>query len=161
MVAQNCVDSSVSADRKFGYSRSTLMSRTRSIVRFITLVLITASIAVAQNKRVLTTADYDRATKMLAPALNGLVVGGNADATWLPDGRFWYVRTILSGTENVIIDPVKKTREVVATPPAGGQEAGAGGGRGGRGGGGGVRGGGGRGGVTITRKCGPNVTGTS
>src|SRR6185369_2879048 len=110
---------------------------------------------------VLTTADYDRATKMLAPALNGLVVGGTADATWLPDGRFWYVRTTLSGTENVVIDPARKTREVVATPPAGGQNA-AGGGRGGRGGGGGVRGGGGgRGGVTINRKCGPNVTGTS
>jgi dipeptidyl aminopeptidase/acylaminoacyl peptidase len=136
------------------------MTGTRSIVRFLTLVLITTSIAVAQNRRVLTTADYDRATKMLAPALNGLVVGGTADATWLPDGRFWYVRTTLSGTENVVIDPARKTREVVATPPAGGQNA-AGGGRGGRGGGGVRGGGGGRGGVTINRKCGPNVTGTS
>ena len=55
---------------------------------------------------------------------------------------------------------MKKTREVVATPPAGGQprRRGAGGGRGGRGGGGGGRGGG-RGGVAITKTCGPNVTG--
>ncbi len=137
------------------------MTLTRSIARVLTLILVTTSVAAAQNKRVIPTADYDRATKMLAPGLNGLVVGGNADATWLPDGRFWYVRTTLSGTENVIIDPVKKTREVVATPPAGGQGAG-GGGRGGRGaGGGGGRGGNGRGGVTITKKCGPNVTGTS
>jgi len=138
------------------------MTLTRSITRVLTLVLFTTSVAVAQNKRVFTAADYDRATKMLAPNLNGLIVGGNADATWLPDGRFWYVRTTLSGTENVIIDPVKKTREVVTTPPAGGQAAaGAGGGRGGRGGGGGVGARGGRGGVAMTRKCGPNVTGTS
>src|ERR1700741_576679 len=123
----------------------------RSIARVLTLVLMTTSIAVAQNKRVLTTADYDRATKMLAPGLNGLVVGGNAEATWLPDGRFWYVRTTLSGTENVVVDPVRKTREVVATPPPGGQpSAGGAGGRGGRGGGGGGRGGRGSG-VALTK----------
>jgi dipeptidyl aminopeptidase/acylaminoacyl peptidase len=140
------------------------MTLTRSITRILTLVLITTSIAVAQNKRVLTTADYDRAVKMLAPSLNGLVVGGNAEATWMPDGRFWYVRTTLSGTENVVIDPVKKTREVVATPPTGDPSAArGGGGRGARGGGGGTGAGGrgGRGGVTITRTCGPNVTGAA
>ncbi len=132
---------------------------TRSIVRLVVLVSIVTSVAMAQTKRVVTAADYDRAVRMLAPALNGLVVGGTADATWLPDGRFWYVRTTSTGTENVVVDPVKKTREVVATPPAGGQGAPAGGagGRGGRAGGGGGRGG--RGGVAITKTCGPNVTG--
>src|SRR5688572_7987476 len=126
----------------------------RSIARVLVLVLIGTSVALAQNTRVLTTADYDRAVRMLAPALNGLVVGGTATVTWLPDGRFWYLRTTLTGTENVVIDPVKKTREVVATPPAGGQPAG--GGPAGRGGGAGR---GGRGGVSITKTCGPNVTG--
>jgi dipeptidyl-peptidase-4 len=137
------------------------MALTRLITCVLTLTLMTALLAVAQNKRVLTTADYDRATKMLAPNLNGLVVGGNADATWLPDGRFWYVRTTLSGMENVVINPAGKMREVVATPPAGAQGV-TGGGRGGRGGAGGAGGGrGGRGGVAITKTCGPNVTGTS
>ena len=129
---------------------------TRSVVRLVVLVSIVTSVAMAQTRRVVTAADYDRAVRMLAPALNGLVVGGTADATWLPDGRFWYVRTTLTGTENIVVDPVKKTREVVATPPAGGQGAPAGG-RGGRAGGGGGRGG--RGGVAITKTCGPNVTG--
>src|SRR5215467_8430028 len=124
------------------------MTLTRSISCVFIFTSMTALLAVAQNKRVLTTADYDRATKMLAPNLNGLVVGGSVDATWVPDGRFWYVRTTLSGTENVVVDPAGKTREVVATPPAGGQGA-TGGGRGGRGG------------VAITKTCGPNVTGTS
>ena len=129
---------------------------TRSVVRLVVLVSIVTSVAMAQTRRVVTAADYDRAVRMLAPALNGLVVGGTADATWLPDGRFWYVRTTLTGTENIVVDPAKKTREVVATPPAGGQGAPAGG-RGGRAGGGGGRGG--RGGVAITKTCGPNVTG--
>src|SRR5688572_10368508 len=101
---------------------------TRSTTSAFALFLIATSVTVAQNKRVLPAADYDRATKMLAQNLNGLVVGGTADnATWLPDGRFWYARTTLTGTENVVVNPVAKTREVVATPPAGGQSANAGG----------------------------------
>jgi len=137
---------------------------TRAVARVVALALVLgASVVLAQNRRALTTADYDRAVRMLAPSLNGLVVGGTADATWLPDGRFWYVRTTAAGTENVVVDPVKKTTEVVATPPAGGPApGGAAGGRGGRAGGGGAGGrGGGRGGVTITKTCGPNVTGTT
>jgi dipeptidyl aminopeptidase/acylaminoacyl peptidase len=134
---------------------------TRSIARVAVLAVVASSIAFAQapqSRRVLTTADYDRAVRMLAPALNGLVIGGTAQATWLPDGRFWYSRPTLNGTANVVIvDPAKKTREVVGTPPALPPVAAPGAaGRGGRAGGGGR---GGRGGVQITRKCGPNVTG--
>lgn len=131
----------------------------RRLARVLLLVLLGSSVAIAQSaRRAVTAADYDRAVRMLAPALNGLVVGGTVNANWLPDGRFWYVRTTLTGTENVVVDPVKRTREVVATPPAGGQApaAGGAGGRGGRGAGGR---GGGRGGVQITRTCGANVTG--
>jgi len=132
----------------------------RSSVRIFALVLVFTSAALAQNKRALTTADYDRATKMLAPALNGLVVGGTADATWLPDGKFTYVRTTLTGTENIVIDPVAKTRTVVAAPPAGAQNpaVGTGAGRGGRAGGGGA-GRGGRGSLAIPGSCGMDVTG--
>src|SRR6185295_15080900 len=141
------------------HTRSTFMTVTRSIACVSTLILMTTFVSLAQSRRALTAADYDRAAKMLGPSLDGLVVGGNADATWMPDGRFSYVRTTLSGTENVIVDPVRKTREVVATPPPGGQGPAAGG-RGGRGGGGGGRGGRGTG-LAITKKCGPNVTGAA
>ena len=131
----------------------------RPTARVLLLVLLGTSIVVAQAaRRVVTAAEYDRAVRMLAQNLTGLVVGGTVDANWLPDGRFWYVRTTATGTENVVVDPVKKTREVVATPPAGAPPAAGGaGGRGGRGGTGGR--GGGRGGVQITKTCGPNVTG--
>ena len=124
------------------------------------LILVATSVGIAQQKRVVTTADYDRAVKMLAPSLTGLVVGDSVNATWLPDGRLWYARTTATGTENVVIDPVKMSREVVATPPAGGQASPAPGGRGGRGAAGaGGRGGAGRGGIALSKTCGPNVTG--
>jgi len=134
----------------------------RSIVRVAVLAVIASSMAfaqAAQSRRVLTTADYDRAVRMLAPALNGLVIGGTAQVTWMPDGRFWYTRPTTNATGNVVIvDPVKRTRELVGTPPATSTVPDpAGAGRGGRAGGTGGRGG--RGGVAITRKCGPNVTG--
>jgi dipeptidyl aminopeptidase/acylaminoacyl peptidase len=110
-----------------------------------TLLLAAALIAAplaAQTPRTYTAADYDRAARMLAPALNGLVVGGTAQATWLPDERFWYRTTTLNGAVVVVVDPARRTRTqceaTVATCggvtiPAAGAVAGAGG-RGGRGG---------------------------
>ncbi|HEY0873531.1 MAG TPA: DPP IV N-terminal domain-containing protein [Vicinamibacterales bacterium] len=131
------------------------MIRPTTVVLGIALIAATA-VPLAQEQRALTTADYDRAVRMLAPALNGLVLNDTVTANWLPDGRFWYSRDTGSGTENVLIDPVSRTREVVATPPPGGQPSAGARGRGGRGG----RGAGGRGGgLEITRTCGPNVTG--
>ena len=129
----------------------------RSIIIVLGLAVVAAGTVGAQNRRALTAADYDRAVKMLAPGLTGLVVGDTVDATWLPDGRFWYVRTTLTGDENVVIDPMTKTREVVQTPPPGGQPPPQRGGRGGRGQGRG----GDRSGVALSRTCGPNVTGTT
>ena len=132
----------------------------RPISSIAVLVLIVTSVGVAQSNRAITTADYDRAVKMLAPNLNGLVVGDSVSVTWLPDGRFWYARTTLTGTENIVVDPANKTRDTVETPPAGGVAAAPAGGRGGGRGGG--RSGGGRGsGVTLSKTCGPNVTGLS
>src|SRR4029079_5206671 len=87
------------------------------------LVACATGMVAAQNRRALTPADYDRAVKMLAPSLNGLVFGDNVMVNWLPDGRFWYVRTTPNGNENILVDPAAKTREVVATPPEGGQPA--------------------------------------
>ena len=65
---------------------------TRSIVPVLGLVLIGTSVgAVQPSQRVVTTADYDRAVKMLAPGLNGLVVGGTVERE-LAAGRPLLVR---------------------------------------------------------------------
>jgi len=103
----------------------------------------TVPLAAQQPTRRLTVADYDRAVKMLAPSLNGLVVGGNVAANWLPDDRFWY-RTGANNETVVLVDPATKARTVCNATlsncpgvPANAEPAGGRGGRGGRGGGGG------------------------
>ena len=50
---------------------------TRPIARTFVFASIVTSVAFAQTgRRAVTAADYDRATKMLAQNLNGMVVGG-------------------------------------------------------------------------------------
>ncbi|MEO8945193.1 MAG: DPP IV N-terminal domain-containing protein [Gemmatimonadaceae bacterium] len=60
-------------------------------------------------QRAITTADYDRAVKMLSFNVNPLVVGGSATATWLPNGQFYYRNTTLGGSEWLLVNPAKKT----------------------------------------------------
>ncbi len=64
----------------------------------------------AQQPRALTSADYARAEKFLAPAVTPLVVGGSVSATWLPDERFWYRSTTLAGAGIILVDPARQTR---------------------------------------------------
>jgi dipeptidyl aminopeptidase/acylaminoacyl peptidase len=113
----------------------------------------------------ITAADYARAEKMLAPALGGLVVGGNVAPTWLPNDRFWYRATAADGSAStVIVDPAAKTRTVCTpsiaecaslggnAPAGGGRGAGRGAGRGGGRGAGAGGGGGGGGGQSSDGK---------
>ncbi len=79
------------------------------------VLLVAAAVPVgsqspAAQGRVFTAADYDRAAGKLAGALQGLVVGGRVDPTWLPDERFWYSSERASGTEIVIVNPATGTR---------------------------------------------------
>jgi dipeptidyl aminopeptidase/acylaminoacyl peptidase len=83
---------------------------TRGCGRLVALLLAWQVPAGAQPARAVTASDYDRAARFLAPAVNGLVVGGSVTPVWLPDGRFWYRNTTLAGAEIVVIDPVKATR---------------------------------------------------
>ncbi|HEX6964242.1 MAG TPA: DPP IV N-terminal domain-containing protein [Gemmatimonadaceae bacterium] len=62
------------------------------------------------QQRVLTTADYDRAAKMLSFNVNPLVIGGRVDATWLPGDRFYYRNETANGSEWLLVDPAKKSR---------------------------------------------------
>ena len=111
------------------------------------VTLVALSVPLLAQRPAVTAADYARAEKFLAPNLAGLVVGGTVAATWLPDERFWYRNQTATGTEIVVVDPVRKTRtafadcaaaavDCSAAPDAGGRGGGrGGGGRGGRGGG--------------------------
>ncbi len=119
---------------------------TIAISSAVTMAMTFTPLAAQPAGRVITTADYDRASAQLAPSLTGLVVGGAVSATWLPDDRFWYRTAGPGAGEVVLIDPAKKTRVVcdAARSNCPGVPAGtdsSAGGRGGRGGGGGGRGG--------------------
>jgi hypothetical protein len=102
--------------------------------------------AAAQSTQRLTTADYDRAVRLLGPSVTNLVSRNAVNANWLADGRLWYRVRTNSGSELVMVDPGKKTRTVCDATgsncpgvPLNDSSAagGRGGGRGGRGGGGG------------------------
>ena len=77
----------------------------------IPLVIAIAPAATAQTRRQFTAEDYDRAARLLGPAVNPLVVGGTApNAAWLPDGKFYYRSVRTAGSEFVLVDPRAKSR---------------------------------------------------
>jgi dipeptidyl-peptidase 4 len=92
----------------------------RHLHRQLALLIGAAIIAVpatAFAQQALTTADYDRATKMLVFNVNPLVTGGTVTATWLPDNRFYYKSVTAVGSDWVIVDPAKKSRAPLFKAP--------------------------------------------
>jgi dipeptidyl-peptidase 4 len=65
-------------------------------------VLFVCLPAYAQSS--VTVADYVRAEKFLGPAVNSLVSGGSVSARWLPNERFWYVKSTADGTEFMVVN---------------------------------------------------------
>jgi dipeptidyl-peptidase-4 len=75
-------------------------------------LLLGAAAALAQSPRpALTTADYARAEKWMTYNTTPLVYRSGVRATWLADERFWYRVTTPEGSEFILIDPAKNTRE--------------------------------------------------
>ena len=71
--------------------------------------------ATAQSdKKVLTTADYEQATKALGFNTSKLVYRYNVNPTWLPDGKFWYSVNVEAGKEFVLINPADGSRKTGA-----------------------------------------------
>ena len=79
--------------------------RTRLYFLALTLPL---SLLGAQGHKQLTSADYDRAVKMLGQNVNSLVIGGQVNPTWTPDGKFYYRATRTDGNTWLLVDPAKK-----------------------------------------------------
>ena len=78
------------------------------------ILVVLAAPLVAQQPRQVTAEDYARAERALAqnatPLVSGMVV---SRPTWLADGRFWYRATVPNGTSFFIVDPARRTREVL------------------------------------------------
>lgn len=87
-------------------------------IRLALLGSVLGAAPLLQAQRVLTTADYDQAAKMLSFNTNPLVSGGSIRATWLADGRFYYKSTTSTGSEWLLVNPAKKTSTELFKAPA-------------------------------------------
>ena len=63
-----------------------------------------------EGPRPLTPADYARAERFLAPAVNPLVIGGQVSASWLPGDALWYRYQVPDGYEFILVDAAARTR---------------------------------------------------
>ena len=81
-----------------------------AVRRVVAALFLPAAGALAQQPRALTAADYSRAEHALAPYALPLVFGGSVRPNWLPDGRFWYRTTTATGSQFMLVDPVRGTR---------------------------------------------------
>src|SRR5450755_2374702 len=59
----------------------------------------------------ITAADYARAEKSMTYNTTPLMFGSGVRPTWLPDERFWYRNTTAIGSQFVLVDPAKGTRQ--------------------------------------------------
>jgi dipeptidyl aminopeptidase/acylaminoacyl peptidase len=84
----------------------------RRLIAIAGLLALLVGPTLAQERiGAVTAADYARAEKFLAPAVNPLVVGGSVAANWMEDDRFWYRTTAADGsTRTFLVDGAKKTR---------------------------------------------------
>ncbi|MGB4844232.1 MAG: DPP IV N-terminal domain-containing protein [Ferruginibacter sp.] len=78
---------------------------------FLALLIMVTCTANAQDKKVVTAADYEQATKALSFNTNKLLYRSNVFPTWMDDGKFWYSVNIAKGREYVLINPADGSRK--------------------------------------------------
>jgi dipeptidyl aminopeptidase/acylaminoacyl peptidase len=87
----------------------------RPVNRNFSLTLILALGAAAlpglAQTRVMTADDYSRAEKFMGGGLASMVYRSGVRPVWLADQSFWYRNTTAEGSEFVLVDPERATRE--------------------------------------------------
>ena len=76
---------------------------------FFLLVSLTT---IAQQSKVITTNDYQRAESFLAYNTQQYLDGGNVNPNWMSGDRFWFKSLTATGSEFILVNPVKGTRMV-------------------------------------------------
>src|ERR1017187_3167358 len=77
----------------------------------LTLALGAAALPGLAQTRIVTADDYSRAEKFMGGGMGALVYRSGVRPLWLADERFWYRNTTAEGSEFVLVDPLKGTRE--------------------------------------------------
>src|SRR5436190_14393438 len=67
--------------------------------------------AYAQHTDSLTAKDYEHAAGFLSFDTQQFVDNGNVDPNWLTDDKFWYRNLTAQGSEFIVVDPLKGTRD--------------------------------------------------
>src|SRR5579872_3721262 len=81
------------------------------LFRTLNGLILLAYAGLAQQHPVFTAADYGRAEKMMGYNLTPLVLRSGVRPAWLPGERFWYRVTTAEGSEFILVDPARGTRE--------------------------------------------------
>ncbi len=76
----------------------------------ILFCLIFSTGQIIAQKPVVTEEDYARAEKFLAGSTNPLVYNGSVRPTWINEDQYWYANSIPAGTEFILVNAKKKTR---------------------------------------------------
>ena len=96
--------------------RSLILSRMKRInsVAIAAAVAFTVPLFAQPQRPGVSPADYARAERLLAPALNSLVVGGSVAPNWIANDRFWYRTAGVDGSVQTILDPpIDRVLEIV------------------------------------------------
>lgn len=72
--------------------------------------ILTFAGASAQQGRVLTTKDYERAESFMGYSTAPLIDGAAVRPNWLPGNKFWYRNLTAAGAEYIMVDAAKGTR---------------------------------------------------
>ena len=87
------------------------VNRNRSLQLAILAAGFVAMVPCWAQPRALTAADYARAEKFMNYNTTGLMFRSSVQANWLADERMWYRNTTAEGSEFILVDPARGTRE--------------------------------------------------
>jgi dipeptidyl aminopeptidase/acylaminoacyl peptidase len=76
-----------------------------------------ATLPCRAQQRALTAADYAHAERFMSYNTSGLMFRSSVQANWLPDDRMWYRVTTSTGSEFILVDPARGTREPAFDQP--------------------------------------------
>jgi len=75
------------------------------------LAAVVTTVPCWAQPRAITAADYARAEKFMNYNTTGLMFHSSVAANWLPEERMWYRNTTADGSEFILVDPARGTRE--------------------------------------------------
>jgi dipeptidyl aminopeptidase/acylaminoacyl peptidase len=92
-------------------NKSKLLKLVMLATSFVTTISVIAQQRAADPPRTITTEDYARAEKLMGYNTASLVFRSGIRPGWLPDDRFWYRLSTAEGSEFLLVDPAKATRQ--------------------------------------------------